>query len=382
MAIFRGALPADDFAIVANHWFRDPRLTGKAKGYMGYIATHSPKYRLTIEQLIAEMKEKRDAVYAGLEELVEFGYLLRTQARGDGGKLGEVDYHFGPAAYAQQYERAWVQKDKTPGQTASGKSGSGPDQGKQEETPGQTASGFSASGKTDSKKTNALEDQEKKNPPTPRAAEPPAPPVAEAETGGDSSASPDNPKNAPAEASALDLLVAELAEAGHWAPAIVREVLVELADRGRQPAEIAAVFRAVAAGEHGPTGSPRRLLNWWPSAPAAAAPAEPYRHKPAPPCVKGCDCWKHQVDAGQHPGISDDAVDTLAALRAKLPKGQPLSRYRNERPDAAAIPSRRRLAEVAGDGSATVGEDQGRGNPGTGASGEISTESDAATAAA
>lgn len=381
MAIFRGALPADDFAIVANHWFRDPRLTGKAKGYMGYIATHSPKYRLTIEQLIAEMKEKRDAVYAGLEELVEFAYLVRTQARDGGGKMGEVDYHFGPAAYAQQYERAWVQKDKTPGQTASGKSGSGHDQGEQEETPGQTASGFSASGKTDSKKTNALKDHEKKNPPTPRTAEPSAPPVADAETGGDSSASPDNPNNAPAAASALDLLVVELAEAGHWSADVVREVLVELADRGRTPAEIARVFREVAAGQHGPTGSPRRLLSWWPTT-TPAAPTEPYRHKPAPACVKGCDCWKHQVDAGQHPGISDNAVDALAALRAQLPKGQPLSRYTKTRPDAAAIPSRRRLAENAGDGANGAGPTEARGNDGTGASGEISTESGPASAAA
>lgn len=321
MAIFRGALPADDFAIVANHWFRDPRLTGKAKGYMGYIATHSPKYRLTIEQLIAEMKEKRDAVYAGLDELVEFGYLVRTQPNGAGGKFGEVDYHFGPAAYEQQYERAW--RDKTAGQTASGKSGSGPDQGKQDKAAGQTASGKTVSGKTDTKKTNALEDQEKKTPLTPRTAEPPAPEVPEVETGGEASPE-DNPGTAPAPTSALDLLIVELAEAGHWQGDAVREVLVELDKRGRERAEIARVFREVAAGKHGPTSSPRRLLSWWPA--SAPGDGEPYRHKPSGECVKGCDCWKHNLDYGQAPPRSTRAAEIIAAARRQLPPGKPLTR--------------------------------------------------------
>jgi hypothetical protein len=392
MAIFRGALPADDFAIVANHWFRDPRLSGKAKGYMGYIATHSPQYRLTVDQLIAEMREGKDAVYAGLEELVDLDYLVRTQAR-DGGQFGEVDYHFGPAAYEATYDRAWPKAGrKTAGRTASGKPGSGDDQGKQDETAGRTASGKSGSGKpasgkseskkittTSSKKTNGLEDQEKKTPPTPRDAEPPAPPVAEAETGGDSSASPEEHTDDTPAPSALDRLTAELAEAGRWDADVVRSVLVDLADRGIDRAEIARVFREVAAGEHGPTRSPRRLLTWWPAPKtAAAAPAEPYKHKPAPPCLEGCDCWKHEKPVR----LGDRTVDTLAALRATLPAGKPTSRYGNQRHDAAAIPSRRRLAENAGTGSHATDRADTRGNAGTAASGEISTESDPAAAAA
>jgi hypothetical protein len=366
MAIFRGALPADDYAIVANHWFRDPRLTGKAKGYMGYIATHSPQYRLTVDQLIAEMREGKDAVYAGLEELVDHEYLVRTQAR-DGGQFGEVDYHFGPAAYEPMFERAWPKAGrKTAGRTASGKSGSGPDQGKQDETAGRTASGKPGSGKPASgkseskkithKKINGVEDEEKKNPPTPSDDEPPAPPLAEA--GGDSSASPEHTDDTPP-VSALDRLVAELAEAGRWDADVVRSVLVDLADRGIDRAEIARVFREVAAGQHGPTGSPRRLLTWWPAPKTAAgAPAEPYRHKPAPPCETGCDCWKHQVPAGKWQGISDAAAAEIAAVRAKLSPGKPLRRRTD------------------------LGPAHPRTNAGTAASGEISAESDPAVTAA
>lgn len=171
--------------------------------------------------------------------------------------------------------------------------------------------------------------------------------VPEAEAGGNSEASP---KNTP-EPSALDLLVAELAAAGSWDTQVVREVLVTLADRGRGHAEIARVFRELAAGEHGPTGSPRRLLTWWPAAPATAAaatPAEPYRHQPAPPCPKDCRCYKHPTAVT---GISDDAAAAIAAARAKLRPGKPLSR------SGSRVPT------------------QPTGNAGTAASGAMSTES-------
>lgn len=170
--------------------------------------------------------------------------------------------------------------------------------------------------------------------------------VPEAEAGGNSEASPkSNPEPSP-----LDLLVAELAAAGSWDAQVVREVLVTLADRGRGHAEIARVFRELAAGAHGPTGSPRRLLTWWPSAPTPAAetPAEPYRHQPEPPCPKDCRCYKHPAATT---GISDEAAAAIAAARAKLRPGKPLSR------SATRVPT------------------QPTGNAGTAASGAMSTES-------
>jgi hypothetical protein len=180
-----------------------------------------------------------------------------------------------------------------------------------------------------------------KTPPTPAPTPAPASATAEAETGGDSTPPADNP--AP---TGLDLLVAELATAGRWDPDAVREVLLALADRGTDRAEIARVFREVAAGKHGPTGSPRRLLSWWPTTPAAAAPAEPYRHKPAPVCPADCDCWKHQPEPGSGPGVSNRAAAALAAVRAQLPAGKPLWR-RDDAPAAADLPSRRLAAEIA-----------------------------------
>ena len=280
MAIIRGAIPADDYAIVSNHWFRDPRLSGKAKGYMGYIATHSPLYRLTVDQLIAEMKDGKDAVYAGLKELVTLGYLVRTQGTAERGTFAEVDYQFGPAALVVKFDRAWPPKpsgnDKPPVQTASGKPRSGHDQGKCAPT-SQTASGFSASGKPasgkpDSKKYQGLKDQEKKyqSPLPPAEQAVPRPPVVEPETGGEFSNSDQHPERV------LSALVRSLTAAAGWDATTTRAVLVELQGRGIGWAEIARVAADVAAGVHGPTGSPRRMLSWWPSvAVDALKPAGP-----------------------------------------------------------------------------------------------------------
>jgi hypothetical protein len=182
---------------------------------------------------------------------------------------------------------------------------------------------------------------------------------------------------------AVDAAVAARKTRTGWPRPAVVAAVVEALDAGHS---VAAAIAGLAEITKDPaTDYPARLAPFLAAKAKradASAPAEPYRHKPAPACVKGCDCWKHQAPAGEGPGLGEGTVDALAALRATLPAGKPVSRYGTARHDAAAIPSRRRLAEVAGDGSATLGEDQGRANPGTGASGEISTESEAAEAAA
>ena len=47
MSIKRAHIPADGYAIIANHWLRDPRLSWKAKGLLAYIASHDKGYQLS-----------------------------------------------------------------------------------------------------------------------------------------------------------------------------------------------------------------------------------------------------------------------------------------------------------------------------------------------
>ena len=140
-------LPGDFYRNMPIFWFRDPRMTSRAKGRLAYLATHAEKYELTLTQMIAETAEGRDAVYADLAELVRLDYLIREQVKdSDSNRYGEMRYRFGPAAYTQQYTRNWGNDPKPAGQPANGMSGSGPDQGKQDVSAGQPANGMSGSG--------------------------------------------------------------------------------------------------------------------------------------------------------------------------------------------------------------------------------------------
>ncbi|WP_230670953.1 helix-turn-helix domain-containing protein [Rathayibacter sp. Leaf248] len=80
------------FTLIPNAWARDPRLSRKAKGLLAELLSHRPGWKVSVRQLAKVGKEGRDAVYAAVAELVEHGYLERTQGHAEGGLFGEVDY--------------------------------------------------------------------------------------------------------------------------------------------------------------------------------------------------------------------------------------------------------------------------------------------------
>jgi hypothetical protein len=133
MAVIRGSVPADNFTIISNKWLRDERLSWKAKGLLAYITSHRAGYALSVEQILAQGSDGRDAVRAGLRELEEAGYLTRTQRRGDGGRIVSTDYLVGTPVV--------------------GKPAGGSDQPECNESPGQPSDGFSTDGEPASKKT-------------------------------------------------------------------------------------------------------------------------------------------------------------------------------------------------------------------------------------
>ncbi len=90
--IERGPMAADNFTQISNGLFRDPRMSAKAKGIFGFISTHRAGWGLTPESIAAAMKDGVSAIKAGLRELEEFGYLLRTQNRRADGTMGPIVY--------------------------------------------------------------------------------------------------------------------------------------------------------------------------------------------------------------------------------------------------------------------------------------------------
>jgi hypothetical protein len=90
--IERGPMAADNFTQISNALFRDPRLSAKAKGIFGFISTHRNGWGLTPESIAAAMKDGVASIKAGLRELEEFGYLVRSQDRRPNGTLEPIVY--------------------------------------------------------------------------------------------------------------------------------------------------------------------------------------------------------------------------------------------------------------------------------------------------
>lgn len=100
--------------------------------------------------------------------------------------------------------------------------------------------------------------------------QPPARGVVAAE-GGEFDDNEENPEDD--QRSPLERIVAALVAASGevWDADVTRDVLETLVRAGRPADDIVRIATEVAQGVHGVTQSPRRLLGWWPSKPAAGA---------------------------------------------------------------------------------------------------------------
>ncbi|MCX4554221.1 hypothetical protein [Streptomyces sp. NBC_01500] len=90
--IQRGAMAADHFVQIANGLFRDRRISFKAKGIFGLIASHRNGWRVSVRELVRSSTEGVHAVRAGLTELECFGYLTRIRERAANGTWGDIVY--------------------------------------------------------------------------------------------------------------------------------------------------------------------------------------------------------------------------------------------------------------------------------------------------
>lgn len=92
--IRRGSSPADNFARISNAALRDERLSWKARGLLGYLMSHSEGWQTSVLRLARVGPDGRDSVRAGLAELIQHGYLQRSEKRqrDDKGRLRDYDY--------------------------------------------------------------------------------------------------------------------------------------------------------------------------------------------------------------------------------------------------------------------------------------------------
>lgn len=92
MSITRNRLSFErNFVQVPNEWMRDKRLSRRARGLLAEIMTHTVGWEITVESLVENGPEGRDAIRGAISELEAAGYLTRTTTRSSG-KFAGTDY--------------------------------------------------------------------------------------------------------------------------------------------------------------------------------------------------------------------------------------------------------------------------------------------------
>ena len=95
MPLIRGHHSFDDhFTQIPNSWLRDSRISLGAKGLLAQLLSHAPGWRISQETLSFANGIGRDAIRTLINELLEAGYLVRSEdrERTDKGYLGGYVY--------------------------------------------------------------------------------------------------------------------------------------------------------------------------------------------------------------------------------------------------------------------------------------------------
>lgn len=94
MPLVRGHHSFDDhFTQIPNDWVRDSRLSFKARGLLAELMSHKSGWSISIKTL-SNGKDGAHAIRAAVNELMEFGYLIRSdkRQRNDAGQLTDYVY--------------------------------------------------------------------------------------------------------------------------------------------------------------------------------------------------------------------------------------------------------------------------------------------------
>lgn len=81
------------YVMVDRSVFECSDLSWKAKGLIGYLLSRPDDWIVRVGDLTKRGRDGRDAVYSGLRELMEYGYIDRTIERDDKGRIITWEYH-------------------------------------------------------------------------------------------------------------------------------------------------------------------------------------------------------------------------------------------------------------------------------------------------
>ena len=82
----------DNYTCIDNHVFKDHSLSMKAKGLLTQIYSLPDDWEYSVKGLSTLFSDGRDAVNNALQELIEHGYIIRTQKQNYAGKFDGYEY--------------------------------------------------------------------------------------------------------------------------------------------------------------------------------------------------------------------------------------------------------------------------------------------------
>ena len=92
MSVYRRHKKEKDFTQIDNCVFRDKSLSMKAKGLLTQIYSLPDDWSYSIRGLASLFKDGKEAVNNALNELIEHGYIVRTQRVGENGQYDGYEY--------------------------------------------------------------------------------------------------------------------------------------------------------------------------------------------------------------------------------------------------------------------------------------------------
>lgn len=81
------------YTMINGYFTKDKRLSYKAKGILVYLLCMPDDWEVMVVDLIKRSTDGKKAVYSGLQELIEMGYMTReTMRKTEGSQKGQVDH--------------------------------------------------------------------------------------------------------------------------------------------------------------------------------------------------------------------------------------------------------------------------------------------------
>ena len=78
--------------MVDKGWVYDSRLSAKAKGILLYLLSRPDDWRVFEAEILKNFSDGRDSIRSGIKELIQFGYIKRSQKRNELGRMSGYEY--------------------------------------------------------------------------------------------------------------------------------------------------------------------------------------------------------------------------------------------------------------------------------------------------